>query len=149
MFSYVLNALRWRTSRGRVRRNADVLLRRHGDAALFRALDLLRQAERHADRRQVLFWQAVAHEAAHQVRRRAILETIMCPTPPEPNPQIPPVAAEMTTAIPARGGNGRIRLVHPAPAFPDHGGQRQPHERRTHGRLQERQRWRGTTPLRH
>ena len=123
MISYIIDLLRWRVSKPRIRRKAESLIRRHGDAAMFRALDLLVIAEERRNSRQARFWKGVAQEAAHQVRRRAILASIMRPLPVPPTSETPaPAVTVAGTTTPDRGAaaerrdrSGHIRLVHPKP----------------------------------
>jgi len=125
MISYIIDVLRWRVSKPRIRRKAQSLIRRHGDAAMFRALDLLVEAEERRNFRQARFWKGVAQETAHQVRRRAILASIMCPLPAASSGETPPPAATMpgaampgSAAAAERGDrSGHIRLVHPKPGY--------------------------------
>jgi hypothetical protein len=121
MFSLAIGLLRWRTSRARVRRKAKKLVRLNDDAALFRALDLAREAEAAADWLQARFWHAVARETARILQRRAILASIMCPPRiVAEDPDIPraPEAARSDLHRDPTSTNPvpHIRLVHPAPA---------------------------------
>jgi hypothetical protein len=121
MFSFAIGLLRWRTSRARVRRKAQKLLRLNDDAALFRALDLAREAEAAADWLQARFWHAVARETARMLQRRAILASIMCPpriVAEDPDVPRAPEAARSDPHSDPSSTNPvpHIRLVHPVPA---------------------------------
>jgi hypothetical protein len=98
MLNLILEKLRWRTTRGRVRNRATALIHAHGELAFFRAHDAAWIAHGLSERAQAKFWEAVAREIARQVQRGAMLARIMQPAPP-PSDKEP----------------ARPRLVRPAP----------------------------------